>query len=248
MATYVFALVARGRTLALPRTLPSLPQASAPALLAVRPGWWLVVCDVPLSAYGTDGLQRRMSDLEWISTVAVAHEAVIEAFLRADAVLPLKLFSIFSTPARACAHFLEREAHLREVIGRVTKAEEWGVRVALRAQPARQAVPARTTPSSGAGYLLGKRAQYQSAASRQGRVRQLASELFDALATLSSATKQRQEAQAPGGLVLDAAFLVPRVEATHLKAAATRYARALKPEGGDVTLTGPWPPYSFVQD
>lgn len=246
-ATYVFALVAHARRLPVPRTVPCLPQAMKPSLIPVRPGWWLVVCDVPLGVYGAEGLQRRMSDLEWISTVAVAHEGVIEAFLKADAVLPLKLFTIFSSQARASAHFLERESRLVPVVARVAGAEEWGVRVALSAPPVRPTTPV-VEALTGAGYLRGKKAQYQSAAQRQARVRRLASDLFASLSSLSSAARERAAEGAQGSLVLDAAFLVPRTGGARLRSAAARFAQALKPEGGDVVVTGPWAPYSFVQE
>lgn len=248
-ATYVFALVAHGRRPALPRTLPQLPQGARPELLAVKPGWWLVACDVPLSTYGTESLEPRMSDLEWISAVALAHEAVVEAFLRVDALLPLKLFTIFSTPERACQHFLDREAQLADVVGRVARADEWSVRLAVRAASTRtDARPAPAVPDGGAGYLQGKKARYQAAATRQVRVRELASEIFESLSGLSSEARQRQDARTQGTLVLDAAFLVPRDGATRLKSALARHAATLKPEGVDLTVTGPWPPYSFVQD
>lgn len=246
-ATYVFALVAHAKRLPVPRAVPCLPLATKPSLIPVKPGWWLIVCDVPLRVYGAEGLQQRMRDLEWISTVAVAHEGVIEAFLKADAVLPLKLFTIFSSPARATRHFLERESSLVPVVSRVAGAEEWGVRVAMTARAPRAAAPVAHA-STGAGYLRGKKAQYRSVAQRQTRIRDLASELFAALSSLSSAARERAAEPSQGSLVLDAAFLVPRTGGARLKAAAARFAQALEPEGGDVTVTGPWPPYSFVQE
>lgn len=248
-ATYVFALVAHARRPALPRGCPSLPLGSRPAVVPVKPGWWLVVCEVPLSTYGTEALAERMSNLEWISSVAVAHEGVIAAFMRADAVVPLKLFTIFSSQARALQHFLGREEELNVVIARVARSEEWGVRVAVRAEPVRAAVrPAPAAAAAdGASYLRGKKAQYQAAASQHSRVRALASELFESLADLSADARQRELDRTPGAVVLDAAFLVPRTGAARLKAAAARYARTLGVEGGDLAVTGPWPPYSFVQ-
>jgi len=51
-----------------------------------------------------------------------------------------------------------------------------------------------------------------------------------------------------GPLLLDAAFLVPRARARAFRAQAAREARALAKDGYGLTLTGPWPPYTFVQD
>ena len=49
-------------------------------------------------------------------------------------------------------------------------------------------------------------------------------------------------------LLLDAAFLVPRSRTASFRGSAAKEARTLAPHGYTVTLTGPWPPYSFVQD
>ena len=51
-----------------------------------------------------------------------------------------------------------------------------------------------------------------------------------------------------GPLLLDAAFLVPRTRATSFQALAARESRALARHGYTLTFSGPWPPYSFVQD
>jgi gas vesicle protein GvpL/GvpF len=47
--------------------------------------------------------------------------------------------------------------------------------------------------------------------------------------------------------LLDAAFLVPRAKASRFRKSAAREAKLLARQGYDLTLTGPWPPYTFVQ-
>ena len=51
-----------------------------------------------------------------------------------------------------------------------------------------------------------------------------------------------------GPLLLDAAFLVPRTRADRFRRIVARRAKDLAADGYRVTLTGPWPPYSFVRD
>ena len=48
--------------------------------------------------------------------------------------------------------------------------------------------------------------------------------------------------------VLPAAFLVARTRAAAFQALVTRETRTLGSQGYLVTLTGPWPPYTFVQE
>ena len=66
-------------------------------------------------------------------------------------------------------------------------------------------------------------------------------------ATRSAASASELPAQG-GPLLLDAAFLVPRARAATFKALAARESQALARQGYGLTLSGPWPPYTFVQD
>ena len=73
----------------------------------------------------------------------------------------------------------------------------------------------------------------------------------DRLAARSGDAKRRAASELPvqgGPLLLDAAFLVPRAKAASFKALAARESRSLARQGYGLTITGPWPPYTFVQD
>ena len=61
--------------------------------------------------YGEQAINRGLTNLDWVSRAAVAHEAVVESFITSPAVLPMKLFTIFTSDERALAHFArERRA------------------------------------------------------------------------------------------------------------------------------------------
>ncbi len=52
-----------------------------------------------------------------------------------------------------------------------------------------------------------------------------------------------------GPLLLDAVFLVPRARAVSVpEARRPERRRTLARQGYGLTMTGPWPPYTFVQD
>ena len=75
--------------------------------------------------------------------------------------------------------------------------------------------------------------------------------LYDRLAKQSGFAKRRTASELPvqgGPLVLDAAFLVPTTRTRRFRSLATREARALARRGYRLTLSGPWPPYNFIQD
>ena len=253
-ATYFYGVVANRLKPRVPRTLEGVPRSGPVRVLELDGGLWLVVADVPLDGYGEAALAQVLADLEWVSKAAVAHEAVAEAFLQADAVLPAKLFTIFASDERARLHVTSQRAAIEVLVTRVARKEEWGVRVALGRRPMLSAsVSSRTrgTAPDGASYLQRKKAQRDDARTRAQRARAVASGLFDELARHASEARRRPatDLAANGGpLVLDAAFLVTRGDAPRLRAAAAQQARALTSEGFDVALSGPWPPYSFMQD
>jgi hypothetical protein len=222
-------------------------------LLDVDRGLWLAVADAPLNRYGEEAINGRLADLDWVSSAAVAHEAVVESFLDATAVLPMKLFTIFTSDERALAHLLHERRKVDALLKRVANQHEWGVRVTLdraRAEAAHSA-PKTRPAGAGVGYLALKKARRDMVVEVAERAREVVGGLYERLAARSRLSKRRAASELPiqgGPLLLDAAFLVPHSRSTAFRTLVAREARALARKGYGVTLTGPWPPYTFVQD
>jgi len=256
-ATYVYCVVSAPRRPRVPAAR-GLPHSGAVRLLDVDRDLYLVVADVPMKEYGEAAINKRLSDLEWVSRAAVAHEAVVESFGAAEAVLPTKLFTIFANDARAVDQFRGDRRRIGGVIKRVAHQQEFGIRVVLdRAAVRRRRAASRRTGAragtnvTGAGYLARKKAERDSAVELAEHAREMVAALYDRLASRSRQAKRRSATEMPTGggpLLLDAAFLVPRARARAFRAQAAREARALAKQGYGLTLTGPWPPYTFVQD
>jgi hypothetical protein len=253
-ATYVYCLVAAPRAPKLGRAAAGLPGAGPLRLLDVGDGLYLVAADVPLARYGETAIRRGLSDLEWVSRAAVAHEAVVESFIDAPAVLPMKLLTIFNSDERAIAHVRTDRGRIDALVKRVANHHEWGVRVVLdRARALKAAAPSRAGPTatSGVAYLTRKKAVRDASLELAERARESVAALYDRLSAKARAARRQAVSEMPvqgGPLLLDAAFLVPRSRSKTFHALAAREARALSRHGYGVTLTGPWPPYTFVQD
>ena len=266
--TYVYCLIASARKPVLERMPAGLAGMGRVRLLDTeargavktpRSGClnkWLAVADAPLSRYGEETINSRLSDLDWVSRAAVAHEAVVEAFIDATAVLPMKLFTIFTNDERALEHLRGEQGRINAVLKRVAHHREWCVRVVLdraRATVGKRAVAnaAARGGQSGIGYLARKKAQRDAAAELAGRASDTVAHLYDLLAGQASVSKRRAPGELPvtgGPLLLDAAFLVPATRSVRFRSLAAREASTLDREGYRVTLSGPWPAYSFVQD
>jgi hypothetical protein len=253
-ATYVYCVVAADRRPKLAHVPRGLPGTGRVRLLDVDTGLFAVVADAPLEKYGEAAINSGLTDLDWVSRAAVAHEAVVEAFIGETAVLPMKLFTIFTADDRAAAHVRAERQRIAAVVKRVANHQEWGVRVVLdrhraaASGPKKTAAPARR---SGAAFLTEKKAQRDAVVELAAHARETVSALYDRLSSRARLSKRRTAAELPvqgGPLLLDAAFLVPRARAASFEGMAARESRALARQGYALTFSGPWPPYSFVQD
>ena len=218
---------------------------------------WLVVSTVPEEEYGEAALQRGIQDLDWVGPCALAHEAVTEHFLTADAVLPMQLFALFKSDERAVAHVTGHRRRIARILARIQRQLEWGLRLVWapadadadsgRAQPGTRG--RRRHVMSGADYLARKRDLRDRSHTSQRRARADANRLARAMAGKASEARRKtdvERAASGSRLLLEAAFLVPARRAGAFKAAVHKQTGALEQSGITVSLTGPWPPYHFI--
>lgn len=206
---------------------------------------------MPLEIYGSAALEQRLRDLEWVGSVAMAHERVVEHFfnLRGATVVPLKLFTMFSSAERAASELKRRRAALERTARRIAGAQEWGLRI-TRA-PGSRAGSAAPPPraASGTAFLAAKRRARDAAAERRAAVLDAAEAAFDALSAIARDARLREARQEPGTNppVLEAALLVPVSARAAFAREARRQMAACSRAAAVLTITGPWPAYNFVQ-
>ncbi len=227
-----------------------LPAASAPEPLQVTKSLWAIAADVPLSHYGAEQLQDRLGDVTWVADVAVAHEAVVErlASTKGAAVVPMKLFTMFSTRERAVADLRARGKELAAILRRIRGCAEWGVRVRRRPPAIRRSSKPSAAAASGTAFLIAKKRARDDAQESATKAVEAAEATYLSLLKIARSSYRRD---APDGAttppLLDAAFLVPASAHARFRTAVRRHAAICRKAGADLTLTGPWPAYNFVQ-
>jgi hypothetical protein len=252
-ATYAYCVVHRTARPPATRMPPGIPAASAPAIDAIARGLWLVSAMVPLAEYAEQEVERRLQDLEWVSGIALAHEAVVERFSRVTGatVIPMKLFTMFTSPARALDEMRRRRPQLERVAKRIRGAEEWGVRIARRpgeSSTARASGSFAAVGGTGTEFLAAKRRARDEAHARATAAIDAAEHAFVILGRFARETRRQEPpAGATAPPLLEAAFLVPSGRKLRFKAAVNREARRCRDAGADLMLTGPWPAYNFIQ-
>jgi hypothetical protein len=246
---YVYCVVRSSRR-ALAPGAPSLPGMSAPRALALGGGLSMVVADAPRALYRAEAIERRLRDLDWVAACGAAHEAVVEHAARSGTVVPLRLFTLFASEARASAHVAGQRERLDRVLDRLTGRQEWGLRVRLdpRGLAAARREAAAGAPRSGAEFLRGKQRARDAASRLVAHGRREVEDLFERLAALADDARRRPPVEVDGvRLLLDAAFLVARGRVAAFKTHARVAARRLQELGCAVALSGPWPAYHFVE-
>ena len=212
---------------------------------------WLVVSTVPEDAYGEEALDRDLVQIDWVGPRALAHEAVVEHFLGAGAVLPMQLFTIYTSEERALADVRKNSRRIARMLDRIDGHVEWGVRLTWQGHPPSKpdsgsAASARRAVS-GASYLVKKRDLRDRNQADFKRARTEANRLYRAVSKKATKAVRRTATEGPGSRVLlDAAFLVRARNGKSFEAAVRREARTLEQKGIALSLTGPWPAYNFV--
>ncbi len=253
-ATYLYCLVSAPKAPSLRGAPSGLPGASKPRAIDAGRGLWLVAADAPLARYGEKPIEEGLQDLAWVSSVAVPHEAVVEHLSRWGTVLPMKLFTLFRSDARALEHVAKQRRRIDRLVQRIEGREEWGLRVTLDEQSAlRRAHSQAKTEAKGApgaAFLLRKKKEHDAARELLQNARDRASALFEALA--AKADDARRRPPPPGEIgkrvLLDSAFLLRHAKVKPFQAAVRAQAKKLSALGYQLTLTGPWPPYNFVAE
>jgi hypothetical protein len=226
-----------------------LSGATTPRLIEAGDGYHLVAADAPLRLYDGPAIEVHLRDLEWVGGRAAEHEAVVEEAAALGTVIPMKLFTLFSSDDRALEHVKKMRRSLDRVVDRIAGCEEWGLRVLFdEARAARAASTRSKKVTTGREFLMRKKALEDEKRSFGARGRAVVDDLYDRIAKSVRGARRRPapNRELAGRVLLDAVFLVPTPSVKKVKATVASSAKKLVEDGFDVTLTGPWPAYSFI--
>jgi hypothetical protein len=239
-----------------------VPAGVEPVLFAATPGVDVgrvtlvtsgelaaIVSAVSLDDFDEGALRRNLEAPAWLEEKARAHDRVLGGAVGAAPLVPLRFGTVYRDEDGVRRMLEEREVDLAASLKRLGGRIELGVKAFLEEPEAQDDSGLAPT---GREYLLRKQQARRSAADIAEAVRDRARLVHERLAAISD--DARANAPQPPELsgrrermLLNGAYLV-RVESHERFAEAVE---ALRREvGGDrieLTLTGPWPPYNFVE-
>jgi hypothetical protein len=213
-----------------------------------------IVAEEPLEQYAPEAIEAALSDPGWLETRLRRHEEVLEAVLARGPVAPFRFGTIFRTEADLREALSGAEARLTARLEELRGTAEWGVKAwvdgeALSASLERPVDHLAGMPE-GRRYLLAKRLRRQTEAEANELALGRAHDAHARIAEL--AVEARIEG--PSGLdertghrlLLRAAYLFRDDSRPELERLLDELRERDAELGVDYVLSGPWPPYNFV--
>jgi hypothetical protein len=217
---------------------------------------------VPLDEFGEDALRERLEDVTWLERMARRHEEVLETVQREHAtVVPMRLFTIYAGEGSVREMLIREREFLLDALERLAGRAEWGAKLfalpdgpeltdeEIEGEESIDEKLAETRP--GESYLLRRRlADVRKEAS--SRLLQARSEETHAqLAALAVEARLNplqppELADHPGEMVLNGVYLVDASVSEDFLTLARQLQEEHSGGGLELVLTGPWPPYNFV--
>jgi hypothetical protein len=214
--------------------------------------------------YAPAAVERGTADMDWLAPRAVSHDRVLTWASDRGPVVPLPMFSLFSSDGAVRRMLREQKTPLRSALERASQGREYALRVyrldAELADVAAELSPrlaelqqAARDASPGQRYLLERKMQGERKTELRAIGARVAREVMDALRVfVADVVEGRIVARGGTGkeenpLVLDAAFLIAPTRFAEFQRALSELVEHHAARGFRFDFTGPWPPYHFVQ-
>jgi Gas vesicle synthesis protein GvpL/GvpF len=209
-----------------------------------------IVSEVPLAQFDDEPLAANLHDPGWLEEHVRRHDAVLAAAVRETPVVPFRFGTIYRS-----------EEHVREMLGEqarlVEALEAFRGRLELGVKGfAAPDDPASAEPDAGASpgrrYLEEKQQARRAAQEREDLLARAADESHARLAGVADAARANPPQPAEvsgrdGEMFLNGAYLVSAAKEDEFRRVVATLESELGASGIAFEVTGPWPPYNFVE-
>ena len=221
-----------------------------------------IVSEVDRSEFCGDAAEACLGDLAWLGPRVCRHEAAIEEVMGQTPVLPACFATLFTSIDRVQQYVSEHRRSIAGFFSQLGDKQEWAVKGLLNRtdSPKKPSSPDRPVAeeptmvtSPGARYFREMRIKAQWERDFNSRLREFCRSAAAALAAHAGSYRERKvlapvEAGTDAEMVLNWAFLLSPATLDAFQGCLERLNGGEAFPGLTLTLTGPWPPYSFVPD
>lgn len=209
--------------------------------------------------FSPESLERRTRELSWVGAHGVAHERVVAWFVDHCGILPVPVFTLYSSDEALATEAAVRRDAVVETLQRFAGVREWDLKVSyteseLEAHAAELSEDVAQLDARIAEATPGKRflLERKRADVVKAEVLRAARREADALLALAGGHAERvrtlpllQKSDALP-VVLNAALLVAKEREEALRDALAREAERVSGLGIALLFSGPWAPYRFL--
>ncbi|MGI5365863.1 GvpL/GvpF family gas vesicle protein [Streptomyces iakyrus] len=211
----------------------------------------LLVQDVPAADFGEEALAQRLNRPAELERCARAHHRAVETAAGAGPVVPLPMATLYLDDRNAVRAVAAREASLRALLDRLRGRTEWAVKVHGPGSGLASAAAA-DGPADGRSYLRRASARRRTELEARERALEQAHAVDRELRRRAvAATRHRPQSEQLTGRsvpqLLNAAYLVDDGRRAEFVRTVDELARGAHRSAVEVTVSGPWIPYSFAR-
>ena len=217
-----------------------------------------VASSVRLDEFGEAAITENLRDPSWLAEKARAHDHVLAAAVGRTTILPFRFGTIYSDEEQV-RKLLRERSDFSAALRRLEGAIELGVKAFVDLPVLRERLAAAAgdadedLASTGRAYMQRKQLERQFDEDAARFAMECAHESHELLANLAKDARtnplqQPQEPGTAGRMILNGAYLVAVNARAGFDDALRRLEQAHAADGVRYELTGPWPPYNFVED
>jgi len=221
-------------------------------------GVFAVYTAVDESAFSQEVIDRRAGDLEWLGAIGYRHQAVIAALMNETSVVPLRAFTMFSSETALHEYLVNGAEQLSAILARLDGKREYTLRVELEPQRWSEAIVGRVeslrtlsseieSASSGKAFLLRKKLEDEKKRASREAEQDLVAEIEREVVEKVSRDVVSESRVERDGAFPQINVLINRDEESRLQELHASLTERYADQGVTLAITGPWPPYSFVE-
>lgn len=241
-----------------PRRLTGI--AGAPVEILPLDGIKAVISEVGAGDFSARQIEANLKDLGWVAARGAEHEAVVAWCVDQAQILPASLFTLYSSREVLEQTARAQQSLIQAELGRLHGLREWDLKVSYSAdqlaqhagrfsEAVRQIEAEIASAPPGRRYLLERKRGDLTKSEVSRLARDEAKQVLEAARTVARevAVLPLPNARDQLPVVLHAALLVPRAAEDELIRTLQQQAERYRDSGIEITFSGPWAPYRFVQ-
>jgi len=207
---------------------------------------------VPASEFDSDNISLNLQDLAWLEQQVVAHNARLQEVIKHGTVVPFKFGSLFSSKQAVEKMLQERYVSFSDMLSELQGQVEWGLKLSQNNKALRDSFAHSeerdSSLSPGQAFLAKKRREEATKLDHKQLVNKQRKLVYALAKDLSANCKILEESPTEKGSTHTNILNLSVLADDHF---SSSFFESYESEGVNevfkCTITGPWPPYNFVE-